>query len=183
MKIITTKPFDLNDFKIGYFLVHKGTGSFFNNQIVLEQRKEGFEDWKCEYTHVGTSIGAYSLDAIFPKSGVFNIRKKFGGKEIMLVRAKGYNDEKHKKFAIWSATKTNLPYGWFSLLYFKAEAIFGDKNILASIKKPFCSYKEGWAMHRELIGFWDKPLNKLMPADFLDQERFEYIWQGVIPSL
>ena len=182
MNIITTKPFDLDTFKMGMFIIHKGENSFFNRQIMKEQIKENFAYWKTQYTHVGCSIGGpYSLDAVYPMSGVFDIRKSFKGKYIMLVRVKGYSTEVYKKFAVWSATKCNLKYGWFSLIYFKMEKIFKNRNILANISHPFCSFKEGWAIQRELIGFWNKPVENLMPADFLNEDLFEYVWEGVIP--
>ncbi len=147
------KQLDPNKMKIGYLVL---TSVKPNTLIEKEQIKMGFIKEQAQWTHTLGSIGGYhGTEAVWPKSGVVDIQKKYvdRGAKIKVLKYKGENfmERKRYKVALWSATKCNLRYGFFALPWFKLKNLFKLKgqNFLARLSYPFCSFKEAWAFYTE----------------------------------
>lgn len=148
------RQLDPNKMKIGYVVLTmpKKRGSI----IEREQLRAGFTINQSKYTHVLMSIGGYhGTEAVWPKSGIVNIQKKYvdKGRQIKVIKylGKDFMERKRYKVALWSATKCNLRYGFFAVPWFKLKNIFKLKgqNFLARLSYPFCSFKEAWAFYME----------------------------------
>ena len=111
--------------------------------IYKEQISEGFSKEDAEYTHVELSLGGNkSVNAVFPFVKVHKIDKKQKGRYVKIV---AYDEHTYYgllryKVAVHGATRNNLPYGLWALLWFKVNHLFKkNDNILASRNAPFCS--------------------------------------------
>lgn len=178
----------LDCFKIGYFLVYKSDGKPFSKLIVDEQLREGIDGYNAEFTHVGICLGGKrSIDALIPRIRMIkDISKEFKGRFVRVVKPKieNYDDEKRKNVAIEALTRCNLPYGFFSLLWFKInDFIFRKRNKLANIGGYFCSYLSAASLQYYYPNFMNKPSENCLPGDFLDFNKFEIVWEGFVDDV
>lgn len=172
------KRFSLDIFKMGYFILFKGKG-FIPYLITREQIKKGFAKEKAQYTHIATSGGSqWIVEASPPRIKVIDIRKKYRGKDILIVKYKAKGYRKRYKVAFWSATKTNLPYDWLGVLAFKFKWLFKHQK-----RFYFCSETCAYALKKEYpraLGFLLP--HQTVPANFLDERYFQIVWEGKIPA-
>jgi len=172
---------NLDDLKMGYFLVFKGGDSLISRVIKKEQREVGIEDDDAEFTHVEISGGGpWSIGALWPRSKIINIQKSYRGRFTKVVRYREYGDDnKRYKVSFFGASRCNLPYGWFSGLWFVLNDWF--KNLLpwASAKRPFCSLLCAYALKKVYPGSFED-YRTVLPGHFLDDEKFEVVWEGVV---
>ena len=162
---------------MGMFILYRSTGGFFYNQIVKEQLKRGFPEDHAQYIHIECSGGGpYSVAVIPPKIKVINILEKHKGRYIKIVRFKGeeYNRKRYK-VAFWSATACNKRYDWFGVLRFKFKLFFQMPW------RDFCSENCLYALQKEYPYALKKAPADCLPADFLNEEYFEKVWEGYIP--
>jgi hypothetical protein len=185
----------------GYFIVYKGDKSFFCNQIRNAQRKEGFSEEDAEYTHVEPSVGGqYSIYANLPKVRVADITKTSKGRYVKIVKMNfnmvpfKYVEELREKYALqdrykvatWCATRCNIPYSIPGVLWFKIKKVL-KKNILSSLG-DFCSELSGFGIWREYVytkkcelkEVLPRYFGELYPADFLNKDYFDIVWEGEI---
>ena len=177
--------FNLDIPKMGYFILYKKDDKFnlIQNLIYKEQISEGFSKEDSEYIHVEVSLGGG--DAIrhsFPLAKLIKITKKHKGKYIKIV---AYDEHNYYKFlrykvAVFAASLNNTAYNLFSLLWFRLNnKLFKNNNILASRHMPFCSFSCAWALKKVFPDSFENS-STVMPAAFLDKDKFIVIWEGYI---
>lgn len=198
---MTNQRFNLDIPRMGYFLVYKNQGGFFGNRIVNAQKDEGFSQEDAEFVHVEPSLGGqYSINARIPFSKPIDITEVHEGRYVKIVRPRlPQYDLRRYKVAVWCATRCNIPYGIFGVLWFKMKGIF-KKNVFSAIG-DFCSELSAFGIWREygynedlptvvnlytqmIPGeqFLPKKPNETMPADFLNPKYFEVVWEGFLPG-
>ena len=179
----------LNKFKIGYILVYKSKGGFFSDQIEKAQSKEGFPEEDSKYTHVELSLGGpYSVGALIPKVKIVDdIRDEHKGRYVKLVRPKISDyGRKRKNIAIHSLKRVNKVYGFTGVTWFLLKKIV-KRNIFSAIG-DFCAELVGYSLWKEYIESKKKTYeevlpklyNQLYPADFLNSDYFETVWEGYL---
>lgn len=171
------KNFSLDIPRMGYFILYKSAGKdFFGKQIIKAQKKAGFSDDDSMYTHVEVSGGGpWAVKTNPPKIVVADILKTYPGRHIKIMKAKAYDSRyKRYKVAFWAASNCNLNYDWLGVIKFKLPWIFHKEN------EFFCSENAAWALAKEEK--IEKDPYKWMPADFLNPELFEVVWEGKLPS-
>lgn len=178
----------LSHFKIGYFILYKNPGSFFRNIIEYYQKKDGISPSNAKYTHIEISLGGqYSVDAIFPKVKIRDIRdRKNTYVRIVKPKIKGY-DKKRKNVAIECLKRVNKFYG-LGIIWFVMKDMI-KRNPFSAIG-DFCSELCGYGLHKYYIDYkrkkykeiLPKPYNQLYPADFLNPKYFELVYEGYIPN-
>lgn len=194
---------NLDKFKMGHFIVYKNKGSFFGNQIVKAQKSNGFNEKDSQYTHVEPSLGGqYALNARPPRIVSTNVFDTHKDRDVVIVRPnfksmydKGlvikyksnYQLKRRYKVSTWCATRSNMPYGFFGVVWFKVRSIF-KKNIFSALG-DFCSEMSGFGIWREYC-FANEKLDvkevlpryfgELYPADFLNEDYFDIVWEGKI---
>ena len=179
------QDFNLDILKIGYFIVYKGNSKLFWRLVKVEQEKEGFSKEDSEYTHVEISGGGFwAISARWPRSSLINILKDHKGQYIKVVKYRSTNyDIKRYKVGWFGATRCNLPYSLLSVLWFKInDFIFKTRNIFATKKAPFCSFLCAWALKQVYKDCFSRP-EEIMPAHFLNKDKFELVWEGYLPNL
>ncbi len=179
---------NLSQFKIGYFILYKNPGTPFRNIVEYYQKKEGFSKTDSKYTHVEMSLGGqHSIDAIFPKIKIRDIRDRTGH-YVKIVRPKIIDySKKRKNVAIECLKRVNKFYG-LGVIWFTLKDII-KRNIFSAIG-DFCSELCGYGLYKyyveyrqkEYKGILPKPYNQLYPADFLNKRYFEVIHEGYVPS-
>ena len=141
----------------------------------------GFQGPAAEATHIAVSMGGpWIIEATWPKSRVADLREKYLDRDMAWLY---YDNEQFRKrlrykFALWCATRCNLPYGVGQLLgfYFSSLWPWAKENPLASGKTPVCSYLPAWALRR--IGFdaWPgTPTGNIVPAHYLSSSKFQVV--------
>lgn len=193
--------FNLDIPRSGFIIVYKGDTSFVSKQIQRAQKKAGFNEEDSQYTHVEMSLGGpYSVYANIPLIRVADIVKKSKGRYIKIVKAnfnslepykawrvqEAYDLSERYKVATWCATRCNLPYGVFGVLWFKIKKVM-KRNILSAFG-DFCSELCGFGLWREyvytnkleLTEVLPRYFGELYPADFLNPDYFDIVWEGTI---
>lgn len=179
---------DLSNFKTGYFILYKNPGTVFRNLIEKYQLKEGFSKEDSKYTHVEISLGQnHAINARIPKIILTEICSFHKGKYVKIVRHKNRHfHRKRKDVAIECAKKLNTYYGLGVVWFVIKDAV--KRNIFSAFG-DFCSELCGYgivkAYEREDKGYRDllpKKYNELYPADFLNENFFEVVWEGYIPE-
>jgi hypothetical protein len=171
--------------KMGYFIVYKKRDGFhpFDKLIYDEQRNEGFSKEDSKYVHVEVSGGGHhSINASFPFVRPIKLDKKRKGRYVKIVAYKNrdYMNGKRYKVAYHGATMCNKVYGVISLTWFKINnLVFKKRNVLASRHMPYCSYLCAWALMKVFPASFESA-GKVMPAHFVDDEKFTVIWEGYI---
>lgn len=170
-------PFSLDIPKMGYFILVRNKGGFFGNGIQEEQLKRGYPLFQAQYEHVGVSGGGqWLVDVAPPKAKVTDLIKGYKGRYICIVRYKDsvYEQSKRYKVAFWAASNCNLDYDYFGVLRFKFKFLFGLRT------SWFCSENSLWALKKEFPLALNKRPEDCMPADFLNSQYFEIVWEGVL---
>ena len=182
------EDFNLDIPRIGYFIVYKGNSSFFSKQIEKAQKITGFDKVDSEYTHVEVSGGGKdSVGAVMPRSKIMDIIKVHGGRYVKIMKYVGYGNSETKdnrlryKVGFFAAGESNLPYGWWALLWFKLSESFHKLKPWGTKKFPFCSLLAGWALCKVFPDAFDD-YRKVMPAHFLSNSKFSLVWQGNLPK-
>lgn len=171
------KNFSLDIPRMGYFILYKSPGKdLFGRQIISAQKKYGHSEEDSQYTHVEVSGGGqWAVKVTPPKIEVTDILKTYKGRHIKIVKFKGYDGNlKRYKVAFWAASNCNLNYDWLGVIKFKIPWTFHKE------KEFFCSENAAWALGKEES--LNKDPHKWMPADFLNPELFEVVWEGDLPS-
>jgi len=172
---------DLDLFKMGYFIVYKNNlGGFIGEAIEETQRHVGFDKKDSRFVHVECSGGGpRSVNIRHPKSTAIDIRDAHAGRYIKLVKFKAYDDAPEKdrfKVAYNSALLCNLPYDWLGVLKFRLRFLSNKKTL------PFCSEGCLWSLQGVFKGALGVDPPNCMPADFLNLDWFEVVWEGFIPG-
>ena len=162
----------LNDFKMGYFILVKGRG-WLARRITAHQLSLGYSRYQAQFTHVGVSGGGqYIVEVSYPKVRVVDIRERFKGQEILLVKYIGKDyDIKRYKVAFWAASHCNMRYDWLGILKFKLKIIWHWRD------RDFCSENAAWALRKEYADALNMIPHECMPARFTGVD-FEKIWEG-----
>lgn len=181
--------FNLDNFKIGYFILYSNDGKFYGNLIEKQQIKEGYSRQHARFTHIEIALGGpYSINAIFPTIKINDdLVNKHRGRYIKILRPtiEGY-DTKRKNVAIHCLKRVNKLYG-LGILWFLFNRKF--KNNFLSVIGDFCSELAGYGIWKQYIEntpidygkYLPKEYDKLYPADFSKHEEyFETIWEGYI---
>ena len=175
---------DYSKVKIGMIISMENDGSWIGNRIVKYQEMMGFSPGASGQTHIAVSIGGpYIVEATFPKSRVSDLRVDHQGRRLIFLYNKTqiFRDKCRYKFALWCATRVNLPYGVFQLAGFYVKLIwpFGKSNPLASGNTPVCSYLPAWAMRRLGLDCWPGvATGDIVPAHYLSSPCFEIVQVG-----
>jgi len=176
--------FNLDIPRIGYFVVYKGDNSFFCNQIRKVQRDLGFDQTDSDYTHIEVSGGGpWTVGALFPKSKLINIIKKYPGRYIKIMKYNGedYDGRPSAKVGFFGSSRANLPYSFLGAIWHRLNSwLFPGINPFVSKKRPICSYLCAWALCKEYPDAFEEPKN-VMPAHFLSNTKFTCVWQGYLP--
>lgn len=169
-------PFDLDLFKMGYFILYRNDGSLFGNAIAKRQLVAGIPADNAGYTHIEVSGGEkHSINISPPVSKLIDITKTHKGRHIRLVKFKGYNEDgKRYKVAYFSATLCNKSYDFAGILAF----VF--KWVKQSNRLYFCSEGVAWAFSMVFPDVLGKKPEEIMPGHFLNPNHFEIIWEGEI---
>ena len=179
--------FNLDIPRIGYFIVYKGDNSFMSKQIKNEQKQSGFDAVDSEYTHVEVSGGGqWSVGAVMPKSKIMNIIDAHGGRHIKIMKYTGYEEEgmdnnKRYKVGFFAASEANLPYGWWTLIWFKLRDFFHKLKPWGRKKAPFCSLLAAWGLTMVFPEAFED-YRTVMPAHFLTSAEFKCVWEGDLPT-
>lgn len=178
MNELNKDKFNLDIPRIGYFILFKKKEKdFIGNQIKKAQIKKGFKEEDAEYTHSAISCGGqWIMEISAPKSKVIDIRKKYKGRYIKILRY--VNDEYEKKgrykIALWSVSQSNLRYDWFGVLAHKFRIFWQWPN------RPFCSENNLWSVKKEFPHFTALRPEDCMPAHFFVFNWVEQVWEGII---
>lgn len=181
------KSFDLNIPRIGYFLVYRTLDKPYHKLIEDQQLKDGYSKDKAKFVHVELSLGGpHTVTAAMPKIKIANIYDNYG-RYVKIVKPKIADyDEKRKNVAIECLRRVNMPYGFLGVLWFKLRK-FMKRNYLAAFG-DFCTELCGMGVHNYYVvyrGFaikdaMPKYYAELYPADFLNEQYFETVWEGYI---
>lgn len=169
--------FTLDIPRMGYIILIKNSGDFIGNQIEKIQLKAGLSAQESEYTHCAVSGGGqWIVEVSWPKTETIDIRKKYNGKYIKILR---YNNEEYErkgryKIAFWSATQCNLKYDLFGALAFKIKLFWQWPS------RQFCSENALWAFKKEYPDISKLEPSKCLPAHFLTFNDMETAWEGTI---
>ena len=166
---------NLNDFKMGYVLAYKSTGSLFNRLIVKRQLAAGFAEEQAQYVHVEISGGErHSIDISPPISKLIDITKVHRGRYVKVLKLN--TDDfymKRYKVAYFSASLCNKVYDFSGVLSFLLKWITHNNRLY------FCSEGVAWAFNMVYNKLFLEP-NKVMPANYLTSAHFETVWEGII---
>jgi len=169
------RVFNLDIFKMGYFILYRNEGGFFGNAIEKTQ-KQKFDAEYAKYTHIEVSGGGpWSVAVIPPKTKIVDITKKHKGRYVKVVafKAEDYKIKRYK-VAFWASSNCNLAYDWFGVARFKFNLLFHF------LKKFFCSENTAWALYKEYPNALGIKPEDCMPAHFCNPNYFETIWEGKI---
>lgn len=186
------EDFNLDIPKIGYIVLTKISPRdiMFGKLIRADQKKFGFSEEDCQFTHSMMSMGGdVVIDAVFPVIKKSRLTRNYAGRYIKIVKPTVLGYDMHRKnVAVNCAIRRGIPYGFLGLFWFKVKKFF-KINIFSALG-DFCSELCGLGIHQEYVeklGFeieqvMPKRFSKMYPADFLDPRYFEIIWEGYIPS-
>ena len=170
--------FNLDIPKMGYFLLVSNKGGWFGRNIEKMQRKAGYPEEACRYTHVEIlGGGPDSMRIGPPRSRRVDITKVYKGRYVRIVKYDNsqYLEGKRYKVAYFAATLCNLGYDWRGCLRFIIKWIGHSKTFV------FCSEGSAWALKKVFPGFQKgKNPEDFYPADFLNKKYFQVEWEGVI---
>lgn len=170
--------FNLDIPRMGYFILFKSSGKFISRQIKAEQLRAGFTEEQSDFIHIAVSGGGpYIVEVSWPRIHIGDIRTKFRGSYIKIVRYSNeeYEDQKRYRVAFWAASTSNLGYDIWGVLYFKVKWLFRHSKRLF-----FCSENALWALSKEYPRAINLPPEKCMPAHFLRAPGFSVVWEGII---
>ena len=172
------KDFHIDLCKMGHILLVRHEKGWIGDIIVKAQIKAKLPLEIVKFTHSATlGGGQYVVDPIVPRIKIIDIRKRYAGRYVKIVKYDNDTyDKKRYKVAFWAATHNNLAYDFLGVLKFKLSFLFHRKRAY------FCSECVLESLQREypqaLGGM--KP-HKAMPAHFLLGE-FKIVWEGYIPK-
>lgn len=139
--------------------------------------KRGFKEEDAEYTHGAVSCGGqWIMEVSPPRSKVIDIRKKYRGSYIKILRFMNeeYEEKGRYKIALWAVTQSNLRYDWFGVLRFKLGIFWQWRG------RPFCSENMLFAMKWEYPRFTVLLPHECMPAHWLVFGRLDLHWEGIV---
>lgn len=152
---------DPNKLKIGYIILFEGKG-----WIAEKIKKHTGSKW----THVAGSLGGYDIiEAVSPRSRVFDIRKKIEDAiSFKILRFKPFNYKRYK-IAIWWATLCNITYDWPNVILWRIKWFFPKTRAVK------CSELIYDGFLKENVFVFDTPYEKVVPGDFDDPELFDEV--------
>ena len=171
------QPFNLDTFKMGYFILYRNTGGLFGNAIRKKQLAAGISSDNAEYTHAEVSGGGrHSTNISPPISKLVDITEVHKGRHVRLVRLRNdeYEQGKRYKVAYFSATLCNKGYDLKGVLAFVFKWLKHDNRLW------FCSEGVAWALSMVFPEALGRKPEECMPGHFLDPNRFELVWEGGI---
>ena len=170
--------FNVDDFKMGYIIAYKSTGSLFNRLITKRQLQAGFSEEEAQYVHLEVSGGGrHSVNISPPISKMIDITKVHKGRGACLLRYKNddYEARGRYKVAYFSAALcANRPYDVSGVLSFLFKWITHNNRLY------FCSEGVMAALKMEYPRVMPIPAHKVMPAHFIASKQFEKVWEGVL---
>ena len=173
------EDFNLDIPRIGYFIVYEGNNSWFSRQIKRVQKDQGLKEWN--YTHIEISGGGqWTVGAIMPKAKLIDILKKYKGRKVRIVKYKEYEgNDKRYKVGWFTATLCNLPYGWWTAVWYLLREKFAKLTPWTTKRSPVCSVLCAWGLTRVFKDAFED-YREILPAHFLNEEKFEVVWEGII---
>lgn len=178
--MLTYPPFDLENFKMGYFILYRNDGGLFGNAIAKRQLLAGINPNDAVYTHIEVSGGGeYSVNISPPISKLIKITEQHKGRHIKIVRYKDEDYEKRGRYkvAYFSATLCNKGYDVKGILAFVFKWIKQDNRLF------FCSEGAAWSLQKAHPYTLEcKNPDKIMPGHFLNRALLETVWEGDIPK-
>jgi hypothetical protein len=154
------------------------------SNVVIEkfQKKAGYKD-SAVWTHVCGCLGGYNvIEAQVPFSRVINLQKEYVDKGYRIkVMSRRFQDESSRyKIALWWAAMNNLPYDslqffWFPLSWVFERVGHALHKVLSSKKRFLCSELICAGFYKESDYLFNKPLEKVLPADFDNEQLFEEV--------
>ena len=170
--------FNLDIFKMGYFILYRNDKSLFGNGIKAKQISAGFSEGDANYVHIECSGGGeHAINISPPISKLVKITEAHKGRYVKLVRFKNadYEAGKRYKVAYFSAALCNKGYDIPGILSFLFKWIKQNNRLY------FCSEGAAWALRMCFpIALGPKENSQIMPAHFLGTE-FDVVWEGIIP--
>ena len=169
---------NLDKFKMGYFIVWKNEGGFIGNTIEKHQRSKGFSDEDSKWVHVDISGGGqWVVRANPPKIKVVDIRDAYPGRHFKVVRYRDAEYEKRLRYkvAFWGSSNCNRKYDFMGILKMKLPFIWHNKG------EFFCSENALWSLKKEFPSINMEP-HQCMPADFLNLNCYEVVYEGCVPE-
>ena len=177
--------FSIDLLRIGYVIAvkydRKKKFNLISDGIFQRQLWQGFNSDDACFTHVAISSGDnYLVNVSPPKAKLVKFMDEFKGKYIKILKYSGTDFERlvrYKVGCIYNAIASNLGYDWMGVLSFILPAIKQVKS------KPFCSEAcaQAFKVFYPFIFGGIEP-SKVMPANFLDPESFDVVWEGEIPK-
>ena len=146
---MSDSKFNLDILRIGYIVLFKSTGDFIGRQIKKVQLRQGFKEKDAEFIHSAISCGGqWIMDVNPPRAKVIDMRKKYKGRYIKILRYinEDYERKGRYKVALWSVSQSNLRYDWVGALALKFRIFWQWKS------RPFCNENVLWAFQREYPG-------------------------------
>jgi len=171
------KTQELNEFKMGHFILWKGKGGFFTNRIRNHQKSIGLSDEASEYTHIDVSGGGpWVVRAMPPKIVCGDFSKIYGkGREYAVLSFKDsiWRRKKRYKTAFWAGTNVHQRYDILGIIKMKLPFVFHSKSAY------FCSENALWALQKDYPKAMNgmKPYN-CTPAHFFESKEFEVVKCG-----
>ena len=172
-------PFNLDLFKMGYFILYRNDGSFFGNAIAQRQLLAGIDTDDAGFTHIEVSGGGeYAVNISPPLSKLVKITERHKGRYIRIMRYKNgeYEAGKRYKVAYFSATLCNKGYDISGILAFVIKWIKHNNRLY------FCSEGALWALQMVFPQALLMKPEECMPGHFGNKNLFEKVWEGEIPK-
>lgn len=177
--------FRIDLLRIGYVIAvkydRKKHFDLVSDWIFQRQLWQGFNSDDACFTHVAISSGEnYLVNVSPPKAKLVKFLDEFKGEYVKILKCSGMDFERlirYKVGCVYNAIASNLGYDWLGVLSFVFPFIKQIKG------KPFCSEacSQAFKVFYPDI-FMGLPPSKIMPANFLDKDSFDIVWEGEIPK-
>lgn len=165
----------------GDVVLFRSADGFFNRRIVGYQELIGFGYPASIQVHVGIMFdGDLVMGATTPKSSLKSIKDNYQGRIKTYLRPKEVylKAECRNKPLKWALSRSNLNYGWLSLLgfYIALATPVCAGNPLSNHNAPYCSMLIAWAFRKTGVDPFPGVATSLVtPAHFFESEFFEII--------
>ena len=170
---------NLDKFRMGYFILWKNQGGFVGNGIEIHQKGCGFSAEESKWVHIDVSGGGqWAVRVNPPATKVVDIIKTYPERHFKVVRFKDdeYEARLRYKVAFWAASNCNKKYDFMGILKMKIPFLWHRKDLF------FCSENSLWSLQKEVPNATGKKPYNCMPADFLNPNYFEVVYEGIIPE-
>jgi hypothetical protein len=172
---------DWNQYKIGMIVSFESDGGLIDGRIQAYQERIGFTGESSRQSHTGVSLGGpYMASMNFPISSIRDLRTDYRGRKYTLLygKSESFRSRCRYKFALWAASKMNLPYNFFALLGYELRILIPlwAGNPLGVNYLPVCSAMVAWAYRKTGFEFCPGvPSDLITPAHFFASSVFEHV--------